>query len=113
MKKEAFFKASHLRQAAVTVDGVGEVMLRELTAAQHDEILKLQNEKTGAIDFLCHLIVMSARDGNEAMFTAEDLPQLRELSLSSLKKISDKVLELSGMDEKKADSLPDESLSTS
>ena len=105
MRKDDFFSAVPLKTTSVPIEGIPEpVEIRELTAGQRGEMAKLSQDGTSPVELQCHVIVMAARDGKSAMFAAEDIPQLMEMGAEVIDRLSEEILKLSGLVEKKDES---------
>lgn len=104
MNKNDFFNAVPLKLSKVEIEGLPEpIVVRELTAGQRGEMAKLSQNDTAPVELQCRVIVMAARDGDKALFSDDDLPRLMEMGAEVIDRISDEVLKISGLVEKKAD----------
>lgn len=79
----------------------GEITIRELTVAKAGEFnaehAKLRNED-GHIANVLWVIAGVVNDDGTPAFTRDDIPQLLQMNMSAMRRISDAVIRLNGID---------------
>lgn len=96
----AFFTATRRRAKTITLPGTRiKLTLRELTAAQGTQYLKLTQEKKSEDELFAQLLIMSAVDESGApRFTEADIPDLVQCRDSVKHHLSTEILKLSQQD---------------
>lgn len=99
MKKDTFFNAASLKIASIEVEGLSEpVVVRELTAGQRGEMAKLSQDGSSPVELQCRVIVMACIDPE---LSVDDVPKLLGMGADVIDTLSDQILQLSGLVEKK------------
>lgn len=96
--KEELLALRPLRQGVVEFNG-SEIPVREMTAAERDQISKMvSSEERNIWEVNAHIAVMGCE-----FLSADDVPDLMAHSSDLIAAISEKVTELSGMNEEAVD----------
>ena len=103
LTKEQIFAALCVKSEEVDVPELGgSIILRTMSGIDRDKYLDLVRDKVeGNSYFSAALIVCTAVDaeGNK-LFTADDIPDLRTISVSALNTISNAAAEMNGFNKK-------------
>lgn len=99
LDKQAILSAKRLAKKEVVVEDLGgSVLVRELTAKEASELV--QKHKAGIDDVLVMAWVVcktAIKDDGSRLFSDSDADAVADLSLKTLKQLSQASLELSGM----------------
>lgn len=99
MSRADILGCSVLERAEVSLPNGKTATVRELTAGERGEVVKLFREQRGIAEIHARIIVMATVDGDEPVFREKDVPELLKLPGRVIQKLADKILELSAMGE--------------
>lgn len=109
LSKAEFFALGACKVVEHKILGDGDVIkLRELTAGQQGEVVRLVRNKIDPAELQCRVIIMSALNGEGPMFTEADLPSLMAMKGDVINDIGSAAMSLSSLSGKKNDSAQNE-----
>ena len=90
--------AHPLVTAEVALPNGKKATVRELTAGERGEVIRLFREQKNIAEIHARIVVMSVTDGGKPVFTEKDVPDLLGLPGRVVQPLADRALELSAMD---------------
>ena|SRR5690348_15752902 len=99
MSRADILGCATLERAEVSLPNGKAATVRELTAGERGEVVRLFRENKGIAEVHARIIVMATVDGDEPVFREKDVPELLKLPGRVVQKLADRILELSAMGE--------------
>lgn len=95
----AFFSLSARKVVEVSLPGLDQkVGVRELSAGQRNELVRLTRDVKDPVEVQCRLIIMAVvSDNGEPMFNDDDVPKLMDMPSRIIDALGTHILEISGM----------------
>lgn len=86
-----------LASAEVELPNGKRATVRELTAGERGEVIRLFKDQKNIAEIHARIVVFSVVDGDKQSFTEKDVPELLKLPGRVVQSLADKALELSAM----------------
>ena len=100
LSKATLLDKSALKRKDIEVPDVGTISIRQLSAAEVEELAKFEKaNKDKGLDHLAWIFIRTVcTETGEAMFVKEDTDRIKQMPLALLKAVTEEAVKFSGID---------------